>query len=460
LRYHNGVKPDHYFEIATRPQSAVSHGVGWAGLFGLVVAILLARNCGPIFAAFGVTGVPERADGAYSALVCLAFVALPMILYSIFVDKVHRRASTGIDWTLRRPMAEALRFSAVKIAGLWVTWGLIAACYSLFRFFGTNQFANFPYSMQLMQAAVIPMLVFSVPYVIWLDRHLIQPKDGSWHIGAMIARRAGWSKAEVAHHLRAWAVKGLFLAFMLSITPGGFAQVVNLNVAEVVTNPVWLANALIGAMFLIDVQFATVGYMLTLKPLDAHIRTAQPALAGWVAALICYPPFILMNNNGPLDYHVNTREWSHWLANYPSLLWIWGGILVALTVYYAWGTMAFGLRFSNLTHRGILTHGPFRWTKHPAYLSKNIFWWLSTMPFFVVGGSTTDAIRNTVILACVSGVYYWRAKTEEAHLGTDPTYRAYADWMANNAPITRFFAAIRAKLSRQFHISDPLTKLP
>jgi protein-S-isoprenylcysteine O-methyltransferase Ste14 len=454
------VKPDHDFVVVTRPQSAVSHGVGWVGLLGLVFAVILARNCGAIFAAFGITGVPERADGPYSALVALGFVALPMIAYSILVDKVHRRTSTGIDWSLRRPLADAIAFSTIKIVGLWVTWGLIAACYTLFRFFGTDQFANFPYSMQILQAVAIPLLAVSVPYCIWLDRHLIDPTDGSWHMGAMIAGRAGWNKAEVVHHLRAWAVKGLFLAFMLSITAGSFAEAVNLNFAEIVTNPVWLANALIGAMFLIDIQFATIGYMLTLKPLDAHIRTAQPALAGWVAALICYPPFILMNNGGPLDYHVNTRSWDHWLAGYPIALWVWAGILIVLTLYYAWATMVFGIRFSNLTHRGVLTHGPFRWTKHPAYLSKNIFWWLSTLPFCVVGGGMMDAVRNTLLLACVSGVYYWRAKTEEAHLRTDPAYRAYAGWMEGNAPVPRFFGWLRLAAASRFGAARAATRLP
>lgn len=58
-------------------------------------------------------------------------------------------------------------------------------------------------------------------------------------------------------------------------------------------------------MFLIDVAFATVGYMLTCKPLDAHIRSANPYAAGWLATLICYPPFILMGPNGVLDYQEN-----------------------------------------------------------------------------------------------------------------------------------------------------------
>ena len=99
--------------------------------------------------------------------------------------------------------------------------------------------------------------------------------------------------------------------------------------------------------------------------------------------------------------------------------------------------MAFGLRFSNLTYRGVLTNGPYAFTRHPAYLSKNAFWWLSTLPFLTTG-STADAIRNTAILALVSAVYWWRAKTEERHLAAaDAKYPAYHAWMARNATVTR-----------------------
>ena len=93
--------------------------------------------------------------------------------------------------------------------------------------------------------------------------------------------------------------------------------------------------------------------------------------------------------------------------------------------------------FSNLTYRGVLTNGPYRFTKHPAYLSKNLFWWIAGLPFLVTTDNVVDAIRNTTLLAAVSGVYYWRAKTEEWHLSADPAYRAYAGWMARHGPITR-----------------------
>ncbi len=422
-----------------KPVSAVSNAVGLCGITGLVLAVCIARNFGAILENLGFPGWPERADGGYSALVALVFCGLPMVLWSLFVDKVHRRPSTGLDWSLKRPVADVLDISIVKIAGLWATWGAIAAIYGLCRFYWDG---NYLFSMEIFQASAIPLVLISVPYVVWLDRYLVNQRDGAWHLGAWIAGRNDWDKDEIFHHLRAWAVKGFFLAFMISIVPGGFRDIVNMDFAVVASNPVLLANALITGMFLVDVQFATVGYMLTMKPLDAHIRSANPYLAGWVAALMCYPPFILMNNGGPLDYHIGTSDWAYWFQGQTLLLWIWGGLLVALTAIYAWATVAFGLRFSNLTHRGILTHGPYAFTKHPAYLSKNSYWWLATMPFLVTTGSTADMIRNTAILALVSGIYYWRAKTEEKHLLSDPAYAEYAAWMDRYAIVPRFFAAL------------------
>src|SRR3546814_20932183 len=99
-------------------------------------------------------------------------------------------------------------------------------------------------------------------------------------------------------------------------------------------------------MFLVDVSLATVGYVLTMKPLDAHIRSANPYAAGWVAALICYPPFILMNPGGPLDYIPGTadhHDWAYGTEAYSLLLALTGLVLVLLTAVQAWATGASGL---------------------------------------------------------------------------------------------------------------------
>jgi protein-S-isoprenylcysteine O-methyltransferase Ste14 len=399
--------------IFTRPKSAVSTGVGLAGLAGLLAWFAVARS-------FGMSD-------PYSALVNVAACGLPMVIWSIFVDKVHRNPSTGIDWDRPLPpRAATLDISLTKLAGLWATWGIIAC-----RFYWAG---NYVFAMKCFTVAAPFLLIASPFYVIWLDRRLLHPKDGAWAFGAWLMGQGPADAYAIADHFRSWAVKGFFLAFMISIVPGGFYDVVSRPWADIAAGPVQLANYLISFMFVVDVALATAGYLLTMKPLDAHIRSATPYAEGWVAALICYPPFILMGNGGPLDYHPGTmgdQSWAYWLGNYQALLWVWGGALVLLTAIYAWATVAFGLRFSNLTHRGVLTHGPYAFVKHPAYLSKNAFWWLSTLPFLVTTGSLVDAVRNTAILCLVSGVYWWRAKTEEKHLGHDQAYRDYAAWITS-----------------------------
>jgi len=407
-----------------RPASAVSHGVGIAGIAGLLVWISVARQYGM--------------DGPYAALVNVAACAVPMILWSVLIDKVHRNASTGIDWASVRPWRETLDISLTKLAGLWATWAAIALIYATGRFYWQG---NFQFAMLCFQAAAPVLFVLSIPYVLWLDRRLIEPRDGAWALGAWLTGQPHDREA-IWNHLRSWGVKAFFLAFMLAIVPPGFGEFVRTPTFGMFADPVRLANWLITLMFTIDVAFATVGYLLTMRPLDAHIRSANPYAAGWMAALMCYPPFILMDTGGPLDYHPGTSDWMHWFAGHPVLLAGTGVVLVALTAIYAWATVAFGMRFSNLTHRGILTHGPYAWSRHPAYLSKNLFWWISTIPFLTTG-SLVDAARATLLLGAVSGVYYWRAKTEEWHLGADPAYAEYSDWMTRNGLVPRLFRWVR-----------------
>lgn len=412
------------------PKSAVSHGVGLVGLLGLALWSLIARHYGM--------------NGPNAGLTAVLACGLPMVLWSLLVDKVHRRAETGLDWANPKPLRDAIERSIVKLTGLWTTWGLIALFYLVGGWYAQG---NYHYAITVLSYAAPFLVLGSIPYVLWLDRRLVEPRDGAyafgqWLIGGTLGKP---EPGAVANHARSWAVKAFFLAFMLSIVPGNFTNMVNWRQDQIWSNPVSLTGLLVAILFLIDVAFATAGYILTMRPLDAHIRTANPLLEGWLAALICYPPFVLMGPGGPLYYETDTRGWDYWFAGHPTVLWIWGGLIVALTALYAWATVAFGLRFSNLTNRGILTHGPYRISKHPAYLAKNGFWWLSALPFLVVTGSLETSLRNTALLAVTSAVYYWRARTEEKHLMADPAYRAYAAWMARHGLVPRLIARLTGK---------------
>ncbi|WDA40156.1 methyltransferase family protein [Erythrobacter sp. BLCC-B19] len=431
---------------AAPPVSDVSTGVGLVGLAGLMLWIAFCRSYPEIAGVFRFTGVfsGERGvlSGPYAALAAMLFTAVPMALWSVLVDKVHLRPSTGIDWSLKRPLPEVMPVAVVKLVGLWATWALLAAFYALARWYWSG---NYLFAMEVLSIAILPLVTLSVPYVIWLDRYLVEPRDGCYQFGAFVLGggvigRDQWDRAALAKHWRAWIIKGFFGAFMISILPPGFAQVVEADPAQLVARPVEFVMLLVTLLFVIDVQIGTVGYLLTLRPLDSHIRSGNPFLAGWLAALLCYPPFvwgIIGPDNQVLSYETGTPGWAHWFAGQDALLWGWGAILVFLTGVYAWATVVFGIRFSNLTYRGVLTHGPYRFTRHPAYLSKNLFWWASVLPFLVADGSVVEGVRNSVFLLAVNALYYWRARTEEAHLlAEDAKYREYHAWMEHHGLIT------------------------
>src|SRR3546814_15345968 len=86
-----------------------------------------------------------------------------MVLWSMLVDKVHLRPSTGIDWKHPKPFRETLDISLVKLAGLWATWAGIAVTYCLARWYWNG---GYLFSMEMFAAAAPWLFGLSIPYVI------------------------------------------------------------------------------------------------------------------------------------------------------------------------------------------------------------------------------------------------------------------------------------------------------
>ncbi len=262
MNAHRDIQPAATPEKADpRPQSAVSSGVGFAGLAGLFAALVVGWFTG--------------ANGPVSSMFAVAACALPMVLWSVFVDKVWKNPSTGLDWSKpARAHDETREISIAKLAGLWATWCIIAALYCLCRWYWDGQYL---FAMRMLAWAAPVMFVASVPYIFWIDRRLTEPKDGAYMFGAWLTNADDTiDREKIIGHFRSWAVKGFFTAFMISIVPGNWYNVLQLANAEMFGNPITLAMFLIILLFLIDVTLATVGYILTMRPLDAHIRSANP----------------------------------------------------------------------------------------------------------------------------------------------------------------------------------------
>lgn len=162
-----------------------------------------------------------------------------------------------------------------------------------------------------------------------------------------------------------------------------------------------------------DVLFAVVGYLITLRLFDTHIRSVDQTLDGILIALICYPPL----NHFFFGTYFKTSSTVNWLTYDNHIL---HAVVLSLAVVYVWATVAFGPTFSNLTYRGLVVRGPYRYCAHPAYLAKNLFWWFQKLPLMNV-----DPVANVVHLLATNAIYWYRAKTEERHLSRYPEYRRY-----------------------------------
>lgn len=183
-------------------------------------------------------------------------------------------------------------------------------------------------------------------------------------------------------------------------------------------------NISIALIFSIDVALAWCGYVIASRWADSQTASAEPTMIGWLVCIMCYPP---INNlmgwyyAAPGEKQVLRFE-NQWFTS------TFTGMMVLSYIVYMSATVFFGVRFSNLTNRGIIRKGPFAFIRHPAYASKNFAWWCVMFPAVVYNASNTGlgvAAAQITGLIMMTGFYYLRAITEENHLMADPYYREY-----------------------------------
>lgn len=278
----------------------------------------------------------------------------------------------------------------------------------------------------ILSAAILYTLYF--PIYLFLTRH---PEESKGYLVLRgIKRLLPWVRLKkgeehkLTHQektaLLFMVVKAYFLPLMVNFAVGNFRGVAeslssfnlerlfDLGYFVVVTYPL-----LILLIFFVDTFYFAFGYLFESKALNNEVRSVEPTALGWISALLCYPPF-----NGGI-----TEQFSPWYPNlYASFgspevtAFFYGLILLCLFVYLL-GTLALGTKCGNLINRGIVSHGPYAYVRHPHYISKNLAWWLALLPVMSLPGFLSMLVW--------SGIYFVRALTEEKHLLADPDYQAY-----------------------------------
>ena len=399
------MQKNHYQPLVSGESSSeTSFFVNFAALLIGVFALAACRLCGKI-------------DFTYQFILFSVVVALSV---AVFEYIFYPKTSALRQWRVLRKINRKRVF--YKEVALIVTFAAIAFLYFLLPMYQTKMFFDyFPF----LHVVVPFLLVASFPYFCLMEKIDPEPDDIYFKIGYAVTHLKKTITAfEFGNYVRSWLIKAFWLALM---EPQMLEKIIwfdRFDWHEVVSHPEALYWSLYFVCFFIDLTYASVGYIMNFKILNTQTRTAEPTFLGWFAAIMCYWPFwgILFYNY--FFGYGDAYAWMNVFETGGAMWWLWGAIILFLDFLYAMATVSAGIRFSNLTYRGLWRTGLYRITKHPAYVFKNLSWWFVALPLF--NADAVTAVRSFFLLLCVNMIYYVRARTEERHLSHYPEYEKYA----------------------------------
>lgn len=268
---------------------------------------------------------------------------------------------------------------------------------------------------------ILPWLAAAIPIGVLLLERIEGPELDQWYrLGASIAGNEPFRPRDHKTALLTTALKAFFVPLMYGNVILAMGTVLTLGALP--SSQTWVAW-LYGLGLSMDLVVGTIGYAFACRALGTAVRSVDDSVFGWLVCLICYAP--LYQYVQVLTQQTDSYRWSDWLNPSQALYWAWAFLVVFSWISYWLSHTAFGLRFSNLSYRGLVDIGPYRLFRHPAYLSKCLYWWLATVPFYGVLG-IGDLMRNIGGLSLLSCIYYLRAKTEERHLSRFDEYVNYS----------------------------------
>jgi protein-S-isoprenylcysteine O-methyltransferase Ste14 len=282
------------------------------------------------------------------------------------------------------------------------------------HFRGSNYQYFFNYFIDIY---LIGCLLLLLPYIYYFDNDKLVYEDkysslmiSIFSLGAIFRFKKPYWNYRSKLGLLTLCVKLFFVPFLVTwVINNTFHQV---NISKSFHWDLATVNAFLVALFIyIDTTVFCFGYLFEFECLKNEIKSVEPTILGWIVCLWCYPPFNVFS------YKIFDYPLANIQHQYPS--WVIAGMTCMITILwgiFAWASLALGWKASNLTNRGIVTKGPYKFVRHPAYASK-------LMAFYILG-----IFMGQYYLGLLFGftlIYVLRAWTEERHLSNDPDYAEY-----------------------------------
>ncbi len=391
---------------ATRPPSAIAPWLAFTGLLALLAGLYFA--------------VRSNWPDVWVALAVMAAAAAPAIVFDGLPKAVARGRGGGLAWSLRRICLKAL--------GVCAGVAFIAAAVALVPFF---QRAELSPLLDASWVGLGGLALCALAYIAITDAICAQPEDGLYFVGAVLTGGPS-DTAKIKTFVLSCVVKIFFFTLMLSYLTGDVSGLRS----QGVTHDLDGCNRLI---FTCDAALAGLGYVAALKLFDWEIRDVEQTLVGWVCCCVCYEPFY-----PAIERAFLTRkdfDAAAVFAHAPLGFGLWTFVVGLSNVAFVLSTVAFGPLFSNLTRRGIITAGLYRFTKHPAYIAKNVSFCVGALPA-ILSDTLIGAVAQILTLAYIVATYVLRARCEEKMLAADPVYLQYRRYVDERGAL----AFLRRKL--------------
>ena len=432
-------------------QSAVT---GWIGVGPLLIGAIVLACYEWHVPSPRVTVWDYLCDYRYAIITGLQLVA--MAVYELAWVKVYRR---HFDFSAPRPSGAsawkrickrclALYVCVIFATFLYLYLGEYSFWWSFWNRYRDDRF--YVHYLRLFKLGAPAVCILCWPYFYLVERYAKPdgPPDEFLILAGWI--RKSWSvicsglpqqrheNAHVANLARGMLVKFFFIPVMTKFCFDNwsgwefrthalihrFAAMDWSRIESIGSNFFFIAFVVYMFILLADVTIGLVGYIASCRLLDTHVTSADPTLLGWTVALLCYPPIRYGVTGFYLEYSLDDVWPESLFASHPVFSTVMMAASLGLMAVYAWATVAFGLRFSNVTNRGVICSGPYAYVRHPAYISKNTSWWIGAVPFLL----WRHPVRIPFIVFGLLGtniIYAMRALTEERHLMREPHYREY-----------------------------------
>lgn len=241
----------------------------------------------------------------------LFFTASPMVLANLFFNRVHLRRTAGLCG--QRPTLNVRRCS-IKLLGVSATLICLATFYWAFPEYGKPFYDPAWETLSFLLPCLAP---FIITYFCWADSRMRNPEDGYYFCGLLVLgrwREIDWP--EIRFYGRTWIMKGFFTPFMFAALG---ERIGHLPETCDFGNFLSLYYTASGLFYSVDVAFGTLGYLLTTRALDGHIRSTESTWLGWISALSCYTPFSLFVQQSFISYK-GEINWAQWLLDHSFFL--------------------------------------------------------------------------------------------------------------------------------------------